>query len=71
MATTLTITLTDAQWAAYRAVSSNPSTSDVETWLKTQLTADYDAKLEGVDQTTAASTKATAKAARDIKVAAF
>ena len=71
MATTLTITLTDAQWAAYQAVSDSISTSDVETWLKTQLTADYDAKLEGVDQETAASTKATAKAARDTKVAAF
>ena len=67
----LTITLTNAQWAAYQAVSGSPSTSDVEAWLKRQLTDDYDAKLEGVDQETAASTKATAKAARDTKVAAF
>ena len=67
----LTVTLSDAQWTAYQAVSSNPSTSDVEAWLKRQLTADYDAKLEGVDQETAASTNATAKAARDTKIAAF
>ena len=67
----LTVTLTNAQWAAYQAVSSNPSTSDVEAWLKRQLTADYDAKLEGVDQEAAASTEATAKGTRDTKVAAF
>ena len=67
----LTITLTNAQWAAYQAVSSNPSTSDVEAWLKRQLTDDYEVKLKGVDQEAAASTEATAKGTRDTKVAAF
>tara|TARA_Y100000310_G_scaffold204988_1_gene205281 strand:- start:17 stop:229 length:213 start_codon:yes stop_codon:yes gene_type:complete len=67
----LTVTLSDAQWTAYQAVSSNPSTSDVEAWLKRQLTDDYEVKLKGVDQEAAASTEATAKGTRDTKVAAF
>ena len=52
-------------------MSSNPSTSDVEAWLKRQLTDDYEVKLKGVDQEAAASTEATAKGTRDTKVAAF
>jgi hypothetical protein len=67
----LTVTLTDAQWTAYQAVSSNPSLDDVSAWLKRQLTDDYQSKLEGVDSSTADVTEVTAKAARDAKIAAF
>ena len=67
----LTVTLSDAQWAAYQAVSSNPSLADVSAWLKRQLTADYEAKLEGVDSGTANTTEVTAKATRDTKIVAF
>ena len=67
----LTVTLTDAQWTAYQAVSSNPSLDDVSAWLKRQLTDDYQSKLEGVDSGTADVTEVTAKAARDAKIAAF
>jgi hypothetical protein len=67
----LTVTLSDAQWAAYQAVSSNPSLDDVTAWLKRQLTTDYTVKLKGVDSGTAASTEVTAQATRDVKITAF
>ena len=67
----LTVTLTDAQWAAYQAVSSNPSIDDVTAWLKRQLTADYQTKLESVDSGTANTTENTAKSTRDTKITAF
>ena len=67
----LTVTLTDAQWAAYQAVSGSASTDEVTAWLKRQLTADYKGKLDGVDSNTAASTEVTAKVTRDAKIAAF
>jgi len=67
----LTITLTDAQWAAYQAASNNISLADVTAWLKLQLDADYKMKLERVDQTTADGIAATSEASRDTKIAAF
>ena len=67
----LTVTLTDAQWAAYQAVSGSASIGDVTAWLKRQLTIDYKGKLDGVDSNTAASTEVTAKVARDTKITAF
>ena len=67
----LTVTLTDAQWAAYQAVSESASTDEVTAWLKRQLTADYKRKLEGIDSVTAASADSTAKTTRDAKIAAF
>ena len=71
MATTLTITLTDAQWSAYQAVADSPSTGDVEAWLKKQLTADYDAMLLGADQETQSAARSTANTERASKVASF
>ena len=71
MATTLTITLTDAQWTAYQSVSNTISVADAQAWLKRQLTDDYQSKLEGVDSGTADVTEVTAKAARDTKITAF
>ena len=67
----LTITLTDAQWTAYQAVSGNPSLSDVSAWLKVQLSLDYEIKLVGVDQTTADGVAGTAEATRATKLDAF
>lgn len=67
----LTITLSDAQWAAYQNVSNNISVTDAQAWLKRQLTDDYQAKLEGADDATATTTENTAKSTRDTKIAAF
>jgi hypothetical protein len=67
----LTVTLSDAQWTAYQAVSGDISLADASAWLKRQLTTDYVTKLEGVDQDAATSTEATAKGTRDTKIAAF
>ena len=67
----LTVTLSDAQWAAYQGVSSNPSLTDVSAWLKRQLVVDYQFKLEGVDSGTATSTESAAKSTRDTKLIAF
>lgn len=67
----LIVTLTDAQWAAYQAVSFEASLADISAWLKRQLTVDYESKLEGIDSVTADGTLVTAKAARGIKLAEF
>jgi len=67
----LTVTLTDAQWAAYQAVSGNPSLSDVSAWLKVQLSLDYEIKLVGVDQITADGVFAEAEVTRATKIEAF
>ena len=44
---------------------------DVTAWLKRQLTADYQTKLESVDSGTANTTENTAKSTRDTKITAF
>jgi hypothetical protein len=67
----LTVTLTDAQWAAYQAVSGDASIEDVTAWLKRQLIADYRTKLEGADSGTATSAEIAARAIRDTKIAAL
>ena len=68
----LTVTLSDSQWAAYQAATTGtPSLSDVSAWLKRQLAADYQAKLEGADDATATAAENTAKSTRDTKIAAF
>ena len=67
----LTVTLSDAQWTAYQAVSGDISLADASAWLKRQLTTDYVTKLEGVDSDTADATAVTAKATRDTKITAF
>jgi len=67
----LTVTLTDAQWAAYQAVSGNPSLSDVSAWLKEFLSVDYERKLETADQIAADGVSVTAASARVTKVDAF
>ena len=67
----LTVTLSTAQWTAYQEVSNNISVADAQAWLKRQLAADYQAKLEGADDATATAAENTAKATRDTKIAAF
>jgi len=67
----LTVTLTDAQWAAYQVVNEGVSLDDVSAWLKRQFAADYQRKLEGADQTTAENAEATAKDARKTKLEIF
>ena len=67
----LTITLTNAQWTAYQSVSNTIYVADAQAWLKRQLAADYQAKLEGADDATATAAEDTAKSTRDTKIAAF
>jgi len=67
----LTITLTDAQWAAYQAASSNISLADATAWLKLQLDADYKMKLERIDMATADGVFAESEATRYTKIDAF
>jgi len=67
----LTVTLTDAQWEAYQAVNDGISLDDALTWLKEWLSADYQRKLEGADQTAADDISATAAIARATKMEAF
>jgi len=67
----LTVTLTDAQWAAYQAVSNDISLDEVSAWLKSQLTTDYQMKLEHVDNLIALGVANTTAIARVTKVDAF
>jgi len=67
----LTVTLTDAQWAAYQAVSGNPSLSDVSVWLKEFLSDDYERKLFTADQLIANDVSGTAEVVRATKLEAF
>ena len=62
----LTVTLTDAQWAAYQTVSDNVSEAVVTAWLKEQLVANYAALLELAD-----SQGDAVISARNTKITAF
>ena len=62
----LTVTLTDAQCAAYQKVSDNVSEAVVTAWLKEQLVANYTALLELADSQGDAVTSA-----RNTKITAF
>ena len=67
----LTVTLTDAQWAAYQAVNADASLDEVSAWLKSQLTTDYQRKLEVIDEAAANGVSTTAAIARATKIEAF
>jgi len=67
----LTVTLTDAQWAAYQAVNTGVTLDEASAWLKRQFSADYQRKLEGADQTAADGVSATAEVARKTKLELF
>ena len=67
----LTVTLTDAQWAAYQAVNNNVSLADATAWLKRQLTDQYVRKLEDIDYRAASTAESSAKSTRNTKEAAF
>ena len=67
----LTVTLTDAQWTAYQAVSNDISLADVTAWLKGQLSMDYQIKLESIDLIASEGISTTAAIARATKIEAF
>jgi len=67
----LTVTLTDEQWAAYQAVNNDISLDGVSAWLKSQLTTDYQRKLEVIDEAAAHGVSVTASIARATKIEAF